>query len=320
MSVRSMSRSGFLTVTGGVCAAAIGATGSRAPAVGRLDGVALFPSNNPWNIRVDKMPVDPQSDQIIANYGKQSPIVEIGMPFNIVSGNQPKIPIRFGVPGESDPGPYPISANPRIENGSYSRSPSSDHHLLILDTGEQKLYEMYDARLTGSGWYADSGAVFDLTSNRLRPNYWTSSDAAGLPVIPGLVRYDEVLSGQIAHALRFTLSQTRQAFVHPATHLTYSGPKGPGWAPMGARFRLKASVDISRFSRPLQVILLALQRYGMMVADNGTPYGITGDDDWRWVASGIAPYSAGFRFDDSNGMSLTSGHFEVVKMGHMYFP
>ncbi len=315
-----MSRSGFLTVTGGVCAAAIGGARTRASAAGRLDGVQLFPSDNSWNMRVDQMPVDPQSDQIIANYGKQSPIVEIGMPFNVVSGKQPKVPIRFQVSSESDPGPYPIPPNPRIENGLYSRSPNSDHHLLILDTGERKLYEMYNARLTRSGWYADSGAVFDLTSNRLRPNYWTSSDAAGLPVIPGLVRYDEVLSGQITHALRFTLSQTRQAFVHPATHLTYSGPKGSGWAPMGARFRLKASFDISRFSRPLQVILLALQRYGMMVADNGTPYGITGDDDWRWVASGIAPYSSGFYFYDSNGMALTSDQFEVVKMGTMYFP
>ena len=241
------------------------------------------------------------------------------MPYNIVPGSQRKVSVSFDIPSESDSGPYPIPPNPKIENGPYAHDPSADHHLLILDTGEKKLYEMYQARpLKSGGWHAYAGAIFDLTSNRLRPDCWTSSDAAGLPVFPGLLRYDEVVAGTINHALRFTLSVTRQAFVHPATHLTYSGPNTPGWAPMGARFRLKASVKISTFSRPLQVILTCLKRYGMFVADNGTPYGITATDDPRWVSSGISPYPSGFYIHDKNGRYISGNDFEVVRLGPLH--
>ena len=185
------------------------------------------------------------------------------------------MPVEFVEYGdESDPGPYPIPANAPVEFGS-------DHHLLVLASGECKLYELYHAQRAGNGWRAGSGAVFDLGSNTLRPDGWTSADAAGLPILPGLVRYDEVQSGAILHALRVTVETTSRGFIHPATHFA-SDDDNPNLPPMGLRLRLRADYDISHFTGEARVILEALKRYGLIVADNGTSWFITGATDSRW--------------------------------------
>jgi hypothetical protein len=214
-----------------------------------------------------------------------------------VGSNQSLLPVTFQYNTESDPGPYPIPSQPLIESGS-------DRHILIIDTVGLILYELYNAAHAAKGWTAGSGAVFDLTSNALRPDYWTSADAAGLPIFPGLVRYEEVVEkGEIDHALRFTVSNTRNSFVHPATHAA-SDLEDASYPPMGMRVRLKAGFDISRFSPHVQVILTALKKYGMFVADNGSNWYISGAPDSRWN-------------DDELGelKSIAGSNFEVVKMG-----
>ena len=200
----------------------------------------------------------------------------IGIPYNLVGSSQPKVKVSFQYASESDPGPYPIPPDALQEAGS-------DGHVLVLDTINQKLYELYAAtRNTDNSWHAGSGAVFDITSNALRPDYWTSADAAGLPILPGLVRYDEVvIKGEINHALRFTVNQSRNAFVHPATHAA-SDATAANIPPMGMRVRLKASVNIASFPAHVQVILKALKKYGMFVADNGSDWFISGTHDPRW--------------------------------------
>ncbi len=195
-----------------------------------------------------------------------------GIPFNIVNSSTPTYTVSFQYADESDAGPYPIPASPRIEAGS-------DRHLLSLDLNQCKLYELYDAVSSGSGWSAGSGAVFDLRSNALRPAGWTSADAAGLPIFPGLVRYDELLTGSIDHAIRFTAPDTC-GYIYPARHLT--ADPCSDLPPMGLRVRLKASVDISSFGPHAQIVLTALKRYGMILADNGSPWFIGGSPDSRW--------------------------------------
>lgn len=198
-----------------------------------------------------------------------------GIPYVVVPAGQPKVPITFTAYGdESDPGPYPVPPNAPIEAGS-------DHHVLVA-SGDCHLYEMFDAAPNGQGgWNAGSGAVFDLRSDALRPDGWTSADAAGLPMLPGLARWDEIQSGHIDHALRFTVSRTQQGFIHPATHQAGS-TTDVNVPPMGARFRLKASFDLSRFHGAALVILQCLRRYGMFVADNGSNWYISGATDSRW--------------------------------------
>lgn len=250
----------------------------------------LFPANNIWNTPVDRLPIDPQSLAYISTIGVNGSVHPdfgsgtwnggpIGIPFNIVPGTQPMIPIAFEYDDESDPGPYPIPPNPLIEGGEQS---TGDRHVLVLDTDNCELYETFSIYSDGNGgWNAGSGAVFDLNQNELRPFGWTSADAAGLPIFPGLVRYDEVDSGEITHAIRFTAPQTRRAFVWPARHYA-SSLTGPQYPPMGQRFRLKASFDESGFSPHIQVILRAMKKYGLILADNGSSWYISGVPDERW--------------------------------------
>ncbi len=249
-----------------------------------LAGCPMFPANNIWNARVDTLPIDPMSNTYINAIGANTTLHPdfgsglwnggpIGIPFNLVPGSQPLVPITFDYAGESDPGPYPIPSNPAMEYGS-------DHHVLILDTTRCILYETWDTRYN-NGWQAGSGAKFDLNSNTLRPAGWTSADAAGLAILPGLVRYDEVAAGEIKHAIRFTIDGTNNTYLWHARHRTnyhYSANKPP----MGQRFRLKATFDISTFSPPVQVILTAFKRYGIIVADNGSNWYISGVPDPRW--------------------------------------
>jgi hypothetical protein len=198
----------------------------------------------------------------------------IGIPYNVVGSGVPKVPVSFYYPGESDPGPYPIPPNPLIEHGS-------DHHILIVDSSTCTLYELFDASYSGGTWHAGSGAIWNLNSNALRPDTWTSADAAGLPILPGLVRYDEILSGEINHAIRFTAANTN-GYIWPARHLTSDDPSAPHIPPMGARFRLKASYDISGYPPAIQVILRAMKTYGIILADNGSNWYVSGAPDARW--------------------------------------
>lgn len=249
-----------------------------------LGGCPIFPANNVWNTRIDTLPVDANSTTYINAIGANTSLhpdfgsslwqgAPIGIPFNLVPGNQTLLPISFDYAGESDPGPYPIPPNPLLERGT-------DYHLLILDTGRCTLYETWDTH-NSKGWTAGSGAKFDLKSNALRPIGWTSADAAGLPILPGLVRYSEVASGEIRHALRFTVNGTNGKSIWPARHKT-SSLVSAAKPPMGQRFRLKASFDISSFSHDTQVILTAFKRYGIIVADNGSNWFITGAPDPHW--------------------------------------
>ncbi|MGH2358474.1 MAG: S-layer homology domain-containing protein [Candidatus Limnocylindria bacterium] len=244
-------------------------------------GCTLFPATNVWNRRVDGLPVAADSSTLIATIGTSAPLhpdfgsyLGYGIPYNLVDSSTPRSPVTFDYADESDPGPYPIPANPQIEGGS-------DRHLLMWDTSACMLHELFAAEWTGSGWHAGSGAIWDLRSNALRPDGLTSADAAGLPILPGLVRYDEVAAGAIEHAVRFTAPQTRNAHVYPARHHAGAGSSA-SLPPMGLRVRLRAAFDMSGFSPRMQVILVAMQRYGMLLADNGSPWFFTGTSDVRW--------------------------------------
>jgi len=250
-----------------------------------LAGCSIFPADNIWNARVDSLPVASLSSDWINTIGRNTGFHmdfgsgtwdggPIGIPYNIVDGSVPKVSVDFYYTDESDPGPYPIPGEPLIEYGS-------DHHILIVDISTCTLYEIFDASLSSGAWHAGSGAIWDLGSNALRPACWTSADAAGLPILPGLVRYDEIVSGAIDHALRFTASQTN-GYIWPARHLTSDDPSAPQIPPMGARFRLKASYDISGFPAELQVILQAMKTFGIILADNGSDWYVSGVPDERW--------------------------------------
>ncbi len=253
----------------------------------------FFPADNIWNTPVDNLPLDANSAAYVATIGPKNTLhpdfgsgvwppnsdSPIGIPYVTVPGTQPKVQVSFDYADESDPGPYPIPASAPIEGGSQS---DGDRHVLVIDTDNCILYELYYAYPNSDGsWNAGSGAIFDLKSDQLRPAGWTSADAAGLPIFPGLALYDEVLSGEINHALRFTAPQTRKAYVWPARHFA-STLTGMQYPPMGQRFRLKAGFDISGFSTQTQVILTALKRYGMILADNGSSWYISGAPDSRW--------------------------------------
>src|SRR5262249_12397384 len=238
----------------------------------------------------DGLPVDKKSATYIQSIGPNTGLHPdfgaggwnggpIGIPYTVVPGSQPGVKVSFEYADESDPGPYPIPANPPIEGGPAS---SGDRHILIVDRDACKLYELYDAYPQPDGsWHAGSGAIFDFTSNALRPAGFTSADAAGLPILPGLARYDEVAPGQILHALPFTAPVTQRAYLWPARHYASSNTS-PTVPPMGLRVRLKAGFDISSFPPRVQVILTALKRYGMILADNGSSWFVSGVPDSRW--------------------------------------
>ncbi len=263
----------------------------KSPAAPQVAGCSIFPADNIWNTPVDTLPVDSHSAAYVAAIGADEHVHAdfgsgtweggpIGIPFVDVGSGQAKVPVTFEYADESDPGPYPIPPDAPIEGGSGS---DGDRHVLVLERDNCSLYELYDAwpQNNGSSWRAGSGAIFDLNSHALRPDGWTSADAAGLPILPGLVRYDEVAAGEIRHALRFTAPQTRDAHIWPARH-DASSLTGSQYPPMGQRFRLKSTFDISGFSPEVQVILQALKKYGMILADNGSSWYISGVPDERW--------------------------------------
>ena len=254
-----------------------------------MGGCPIFPRSNPWNQRVDRLPVLDNSDAIVRSIGATDTMHPdfgsglwdggpIGIPFVTVGGSQPKVPVSFEYADESDRGPYPIPSGAPIEGG---RNGDGDRHVIVVDRKRCRLYEVFAAYPRGSGWTAGSGAIWNLRSNKLRPRGWTSADAAGLPILPGLARYDEVKRGRIDHALRFTTDRTRRAFIYPARHFA-SDLTDPNLPAMGQRLRLRPDYDISRFPRQARILLKALKRYGMIVADNGSPWYLTGAPDPRW--------------------------------------
>jgi len=251
-----------------------------------LYGCPVFPADNIWNRRVDNLPVDTaHSGDYINSIGAATTLHPdfganwnggpFGIPHTSVGAGQPKVNITFDYSDESDPGPYPIPPDAPVEGGS-------DRHVLVVDTSTCTLYELWNAvRQPDNSWTAGSGAVFDLRSNALRPDGWTSADAAGLPILPGLVRYEEVAAGSIRHAIRFTAQTTQRAYLWPARHYASSNTSA-SVPPMGARLRLKASVDISGFDPRTQVIFRAFKEYGLILADNGSNWYISGAPDARW--------------------------------------
>jgi hypothetical protein len=283
-----------------------------------LNGFVPFPSNNLWNTNISSAPVDPNSANYIDYIGAGVTLhpdfgaglydgQSMGIPYQIEAGTQPLVPVKITeYASESDPGPMPIPANALIEG--YPRPGNGDRHVLVLDQGGCWLYELYYAHLKDGNWYAGSTAIWDMTINEQRPYTWTSADAAGLPVFVGLVRYDEVAAGAINHAVRFTLPVTQEAFTPPASHWA-SSTTDANAPPMGMRMRLKAGFDISGFSAANQVILTALQQYGMILADNGSAIYITGMPDGHWNNNDLGALK-----------SITASDFDVVQVDPLYTP
>ncbi len=279
---------------------------------------AIFPADNPWNTDISGNDVHANSAAYVSSIGANTGLhpdfgteyagAPNGIPFVIVPGDQARVPIVFGYEDESDPGPYPIPPDAPIEGGPNG---SGDRHVLALDLDNCLLYELFNAWPVGGGasWTAGSGAIFDLTSNALRPDYWTSADAAGLPIYPGLVTYEEVIEeGVIDHALRFTVNDSQRAFIHPATHWASSDPN-PDLPPMGLRMRMRADYDCSSFSSEVQVICTALKTYGMFMADNGSDWFISGAPDPRWSDDNLRDLR-----------DITGSAFEAVYTGELVTP
>ena len=255
-----------------------------------IGGVTVFPPDHIWNVPVDQLPPDPHSAVYVQRIGIDASLhpdfgaglyegKTIGIPYNIVDNTVAKQAVTFDYNDESDPGPYPIPPNPQVEGGGGS---DGDRHILILQRDEKKLYELYAAEKQPDGsWHAGSGAVFDLAGYTLRPAGWTSADAAGLAILPGLVRYEEMADGEINHAVRFTVQRTQRAYVWPARHYA-SGITDTSYPPMGQRFRLNTSFNTSGYPYQARVILEALKKYGMIVSDNGGNWFISGQPDDRW--------------------------------------
>jgi hypothetical protein len=280
-----------------------GTVGARLPAAPRCP---IFPASNAWNQRVDRLPVAPDSARLVASIGLDASLHPdfgrgIGIPFQVVGRATHRSRVSFDDAGESDRVPYPIPSHVRVEGGG-------DRHALLVDRDACRLYELYALQRRASGWHAGSGAVWSLRSNHLRPAGWTSADAAGLPIFPGLARYDEVRRGVIDHALRFTAPHTRRSYVYPARH-DASDSDDPALPPMGLRVRLRASFDVSGFPPQARVVLTALKRYGMILADNGSPWFVTG-----------AP-SSGWDDDDLHTLGrVTGADFEVVDTSSLPHP
>src|SRR4051812_7912137 len=275
-----------------------------------LNGRRPFPADNPWNADVTNAAVDSRSSTLIASCGLRNLHPDFGtvwdgapngIPYVLVHSSQAKVPVTFDYADESDPGPYPIPSSAPIEGGSNG---SGDRHVLVVDVDAWKLYELFDAHPVngGASWRAGSGAVFDLGTNALRPAGWTSADAAGLPIFPGLVRYDEVVQQRaINHALRFTCPRTRKAYVAPARHYA-SSDTSSALPSMGMRVRLKANFDTTGFSAPVRAMLRAMMHYGMFVADNGSGWYVSGAPDSRWSDDDLATLAR-----------VPSSAFEVIR-------
>jgi hypothetical protein len=278
------------------------------PALGHCD---VFPADNPWNTDVSGLAVHERSDAFIDSIGRDRGLhpdfgaeyegAPNGIPYVLVGRDQPGRAVSFEEPDESDPGPYPIPDDPPIEGGADGEG---DRHILVIDTDACRLYELYSAYPDGDAWTAYSGAIFDLGSNALRPDRFTSADAAGLPIFPGLVRYDEVVeAGEIRHALRFTVSRSQAGYIRPATHAA-SEDSDADLPPMGLRVRMKAGHDCSGYSNEVQVICRALKKYGMLVADNGSDWYVSGAPDDRWSDDNLRDLD-----------NITGDAFEVVDTG-----
>ncbi|MGD9923897.1 MAG: hypothetical protein AB7V13_21015 [Pseudorhodoplanes sp.] len=280
-----------------------------------LKGRRLLPADSPWHRDISRDPVDPNSERILARIGWDKPLhadfgtehegAPIGIPYVVVSGAQPRVRISFTeTPQESDPGPYPVPPDAPIEGGPNG---TGDRHILVLDRDSWVLYELFNAFPDAKGgWRAGSGAVWDLKKNQERPPRWTSADAAGLPILPGLVRYDEAVgAGKVEHAIRFTVVKTRRAYIPPASHWA-SNSHDDDLPPMGMRMRLKADYDISGFPPEAQAILRALKTYGMILADNGSDNFITGAPDPRWNMAALRTLRR-----------ITTRDFEVIDMSGM---
>jgi hypothetical protein len=288
----------------GVSAAAAGYPFGRG-----TGGCRVFPANNPWNENISKLPVSPLSGAYIASIGANVDLhpdfgsnLSYGIPYAVVPADQAKVAIHFTAYGDqSDKGPYPIPPGAPIEGGASS---TGDRHVLVVQSGACKLYELYSAQPNANGsWDAASGAVFNLRSNKLRPDGWTSADAAGLPIFAGLIRYDEIQRGRIDHAIRFTTPETQAGFIHPATHFA-SSSTNPDLPPMGLRLRLKASFDITHFPRVARIILQAMKTYGLILADNGSPWYFQGATDPRWDDDALDTLK-----------TVPGGAFEAVETG-----
>ncbi|MFT4041239.1 MAG: hypothetical protein QM692_23860, partial [Thermomicrobiales bacterium] len=278
-------------------------------------GCPIFPPDHIWNTPVADLPVAVRSDAYIASMDPAAGLhpdfgaglyegSPLGIPFVRVLADQPPVAVTFTeAPDESDPGPYPIPPDAPIEGGSCGEG---DRHVLVAQAGACTLFELYAAYpQPDGGWEAGSGAVFDLTGYALRPAGWTSADAAGLPILPGLVRYEEIAVGEIHHALRITAARTGAAYVWPATHLASDDPN-PDLPPMGQRFRLRADVDVSGFSPTNQIILRALQTYGAMLADNGSDWFFSGAPDDRWDNDDLHALQEGIHGGDFEAVDVSS--------------
>lgn len=275
-----------------------------------LAALQVFPPDSAWNEDISKRPLLPNSKEMIAAVGADKPLAyNLDMAFILVPANQPRVAVKLlKYPQESDPGPYPVPNNAPIEgwpldgrtlDAAQQTVEPADRHLIIVDPIQRMLYEFWQARKTPTGWEASCAATFDLKTNKLRPDRWTSSDAAGLPIFPAIVRFDEVERGMVQHALRFTVRNSRNAYVYPASHCA-SSKSDPNLPRMGERFRLRAGFDVSGFSPHLQAILKGLKKYGMFVADNG--------GDWRLS---IAPDQRIQGLDEFR--KLKGADFEVVQ-------
>jgi hypothetical protein len=277
-----------IALAAAVVAVAPGASAQRLP---RAPRCPVLPSSNRFNERVDKLPAASNSATLVSSIGLGSSAHAdfgsgtydggpIGIPFTVVRRTQHRVPVSFQYADESDRGPYPIPPDAPIEGGPNG---GGDRHVLVVDRDRCRLYELYDAHPLDGGtrWRAGSGAIFDLRSNHLRPAGWTSADAAGLPILPGLARYDEVARGAIDHALRFTAPRTRNAYVYPARHVA-SSDSSPDLPPMGLRIRLRRSADLAGLKPQARIVARALQRYGALLADNGSPWFFSGAPDHRW--------------------------------------
>ena len=301
-----------------VAAGALLLGGASAHAL-RLPGApkcTVFPATNAWNQRVDALPVAANSAQMIQSIGLGTGLhpdfgaglyngQPIGIPYDVVSKKTKRSRLAFSYADESDKGPYPIPSSVHIEGG---RASTGDRHALLIDKDACKLYELYALYPKGGGWSAGSGAIWNLRSNALRPAGWTSADAAGLPIFPGLARYDEVARGVINHALRFTAARTRRQYIYPARHYA-SSSDDPALPPMGLRVRLKASVDISSFPKQSRIVLQALKTYGMLLADNGSNWYISGAPSPKWSN------------DDLHSLGrITGSMFDVVDTSSLHKP
>lgn len=303
-----------------------GSSGTDNPSVDSnstaIGGVSIFPAANPWNTDISLYPVHSNSDAYMASIGLSTRVhpdfgtvwenAPIGIPYSLVGVNTPKQAIEFDFADESEAGPYPIPENIAIEGGANS---DGDRHIIMIDTSAGLLYEVWHAYPPGhpenpnaSGWFAGSGAIFDLSSNELRPEQWTSADAAGLPIFPGLVRYEEAVEkGEIKHALRFTVSRSQRAYIHPATHQAGASTDA-NLPPMGLRVRLKASFDTSGYSPEVRAIMQALKTYGMLLADNGSNWYISGSPDSRWNDENLAELG-----------NIHGSDFEAVETGELRY-